>query len=192
MDFTGSIKFLRRVGHFNVFCVVPPAPHHRDLCWPYPSAHSMVFCSNPGGFLNILSAASCLLLSLPLPPPPLPLSLLPTCFRVGRNEQVIGPGLKAPDLIPGVTGGRGLQDASHVVHSHATHALWLQILHLVQGQCQGSEILAPESVTLRQLRAVCFAAYRQGRAETSGPAWSWPSRGSWPGQDFAQSTSDEL
>ena len=116
---------------------------------------------------------------------PCPLSLPPTCFRVGRDEQVIRPGLEAPDLIPGVTGGLGLQDAFHVVHSHATHALRFQSLHVVQGQWQRSEISARENVTLRQLRAACSAAYRQGRAETSGPARSCPTRASWPGQRVA-------
>lgn len=122
-----------------------------------------------------------LLASVPAPPPISPVLVppTPTCFRVGRDEQVVRPGLESSDLIPGVTSGRGLQDAFHIVHSNATHTLRFQSLHLVQGQCQGSEILLGESVTLRQLKAACLEAYRQGRAETSGPAWSCPSGGSW-------------
>lgn len=153
-----------------------PPPRPRDLCWPIPLPTQWFSAQTPVGF----STSSVLRLACFCPCPsshlPCPLSLPPTCFRVGRDEQVVRPGLEAPDLIPGVTSGRGLQDAFHIVHSNAIHTLRFQSLHLVQGQCQGSEILARESVTLRQLKAACLAAYRQGRAETSGSAWSCPSR----------------
>ena len=159
-----------------------PAPVICVGCIPLPT--EWFSAETPVGF----STSSVLRLACFCPCPsshlPCPLSLPPTCFRVGRDEQVIRPGLEAPDLIPGVTGGRGLQDAFHVVHSQATHTVKFQSLHVVQGQCQGSEISAPESVTLRQLRAECWAAYRQGRAETSGPAWSCASTGSWLAREW--------
>lgn len=107
---------------------------------------------------------------------PCPLSLPPTCFRVGRDEQVVRPGLEAPDLIPGVTSGRGLQDAFHIVHSNAHYTSDSKASILFKANVRGQEILARESVTLRQPASCVLEAYRQGRAETSGPAWSCPSR----------------
>lgn len=167
-----------------MFFVWSPRPAPVICVGRIPLATQWFSAQIPVGF----STSSVLRLACFCPCPsshlPCPLSLPPTCFRVGRDEQVVRPGLEAPDLIPGVTGGRGLQDAFHIVHSQATHTLKFQSLHLVQGQCQESEISAPESITLRQLRAACSAAYRQGRAETSGPAWSCPSTGSWLAREW--------
>ena len=167
-----------------MFFVWSPRPAPGICVGRIPLATQWFSAQIPVGF----STSSVLRLACFCPCPsshlPCPLSLPPTCFRVGRDEQVVRPGLEAPDLIPGVTGGRGLQDAFHIVHSQATHTLKFQSLHLVQGQCQESEISAPESITLRQLRAACSAAYRQGRAETSGPAWSCPSTGSWLAREW--------
>lgn len=98
MGVAGRIKRLKLVGHFSF-------SFHGNLLWP-----SLCPANSP-----------------PLKPGHLFISLLrhfrpspyspahPTCFRVGADEQVVGPGLEVPDLVPAVAGGRGLKDSLHIV-----------------------------------------------------------------------------
>lgn len=76
------------------------------------------------------------------PPPPCTPSP-PTCFRVGADEQVIGPGLEVPDLVPAVTDGFGLKDSLHIVHSYALCPFTFQLLHSVL--VSGAGVLFPQA-----------------------------------------------
>lgn len=103
MGVAGRIKRLKLVGHFSF-------SFHGNLLWP-----SLCPASSPPlkpGHLFIS-----LLRHFPPAPPCSPAH--PTCFRVGADEQVVGPGLEVPDLVPAVAGGRGLKDSLHIVQSCA-------------------------------------------------------------------------